>query len=636
VDDDIAEITAVKRALLRAGAQAQLATSAREALAAIAAERPVLVIVASDCEDGEALALARQLAAGEGTRDLPLLLLGEPDGPAPARVIPRPVDAGKLAEDLAPLLDGARPAPSGPAPPDPRERRAAAEALRARAEELRRAGAEERERREAEVRRGREADPALEARRRAEEDLRRLLAAEEAEEALEALEQEVGAPLREAEEAPAPEPRPAPPASTPPAPPPPSPAQTAAAAERARQAAEEEARRRASSARARRTPEPPPPRAPEAAAPPRAPASPGTAPGGPAPRSRSGEPAPARTAVPVPHELAAGSLADVTPARLLALAFRARLSGRLDFGGSAPRSLYFEEGRIVGATSAAPAERVEEVALRLGLVTRDQHRQAAPACAGLPSRRAALVLLQRGFLKAEELTGLVRRRTEEVVFALFAEPDAPFRHAAARPPPEERTALDRSPLSLAVEGVRRRWREDRLALALGGPATLLGPAALCPTPAELALGEEEERLLQLADGLRTLDEIASDSPLDPLSTRQVLAALVEVGALEVRIRAGAAARAADPEVDLARLQEKLEQVRRADYFTILGLSRTATPYEIRASAQRLLAELDPDRWAGVGEPGVPERLAEVRQVVDEARQVLTDDELRAAYLQGLQ
>jgi DnaJ-class molecular chaperone len=77
-------------------------------------------------------------------------------------------------------------------------------------------------------------------------------------------------------------------------------------------------------------------------------------------------------------------------------------------------------------------------------------------------------------------------------------------------------------------------------------------------------------------------------------------------------------------------------VRRADYFTILGLSRTATPYEIRASAQRLLAELDPDRWAGVIEAGVPERLAEVRQVVDEARQVLTDDELRAAYLQGLQ
>jgi CheY-like chemotaxis protein len=615
VDDDIAEITAVKRALLRAGAQAQLTTSAGEALAAIAAERPALVLVAPDCEDGEGLRLAKRLASGEDTRDLPLLLLGEPDGPAPARVIPRPVDAGKLAEELAPLLDGAGAEPGKPtrpeAPaPDPEERRAAAEALRARAEELRRAGAEDRARREAEARRRREEEAHREARQRAEDDLRQLLAAEEAEEALQALEQEVGAPPPEARGAPAdPEPGPA---------------------------AEEEARRRASAARARRAPEPPPPPAPEAAAPPRAPASPpAPAPAGPAPRPRGGDAAPPAPGA-VPRELAAGSLAEVSPARLLAMAFRARLTGRLDFGGSVPRSLYFEEGRIVGATSAAPAERVEEVALRLGLVTRDQHRQAAPACAGLPSRRAAVVLLQRGFLKAEELTGLVRRRTEEVVFALFAEADAPFRHAAARPPPEERTALDRSPLRLAVEGVRRRWREDRLSRALGGPATLLGPAAGRPPLAELPMGEEEERLLGLADGLRTLDEIASDSLLDSLSTRQVLAALVEIGVLEVRIRAGAASPAADAGVDLARLQEKLEQVRRADYFTILGLSRTATPYEIRASAQRLLADLDPDRWAGVSDPGLPERLAEVRQVVDEARQVLADDELRAAYLQGLQ
>ncbi len=222
-----------------------------------------------------------------------------------------------------------------------------------------------------------------------------------------------------------------------------------------------------------------------------------------------------------------------------------------------------------------------------------------------------------------------------MVFALFAEKGASFRHAAARPPPEERTALDRSPPSLAVEGVRRRWQEDRLGPVLGGPATLLGPAA-GPPAADLALGAEAERLLELADGLRTLDEIALDSSLDPLSTRQVLAALVEVGALEVRIRAEAAAGAADAAVDLARLEEKLEQVRRADYFTILGLSRTATPYEIRASAERLLAGLDPDRWAGVSQPGLAERLAEVRRVVDEARQVLADDELRAAYLQGLQ
>ena len=89
---------------------------------------------------------------------------------------------------------------------------------------------------------------------------------------------------------------------------------------------------------------------------------------------------------------------------------------------------------MVGAQSAEPYERVEEVALRLGLITRDQHRRMAQAASTLPSRRAALLLLERGFLKASELTGLVRRRTEEVVFGVFAEQEGRFRWSGSPDP----------------------------------------------------------------------------------------------------------------------------------------------------------------------------------------------------------
>jgi len=734
VDDDIAEISAVKRVLLREGAQAHLATNATDALAALAAERPALVLVAPDCENGEGLRLVRRLAADAATRDLPLLLLGAPDEEAPGKVMSRPIDPGLLGEEVrrllqpgtavtaAPAAPPAAAAPAAPAPatrppspgppcpapaatPSPalpatspaspappaagaEERRRAAEALRARAEELRRAGSEERARREREARQRRDEEIELEgrgrieaeaeARARAEEEARRALATSEAEEALRQLAEEVGDPapaLRPMATAtpvplrPEPAPATASPAATPagtepssppaiptaasspapsaspalsdadaesPSPPAPAPASSApparpaprftpvpvrpaaAPAVAAAVAAREEARRRASAVRARKVAEPPPP---EPLPPPRP-----VAPVAPA--------APEPEALPVPSELAAGSLDKLSVPRLLSRAARARLWGRLDFAGAAPRSLYWEEGRIVGATSGAPAERVEEVAQRLGLITREQHRQAAPACAGLPSRRAAMALLDSGFLKPEELTGLVRRRAEEVVFALFAEPGATWRHAGARVPPDERTALDRSAHALAVEGVRRRWGAERMDRLLGGPATLLTPALGGPPRDELGLGREERRLLELADGLRSLDEIASDSPLDPLSTRQVLAALVEVGSLSVRIRSEPVA-ASSAAIDLARLAEKLDQVRRADYFTILGASRAATPYELRSSADRLLSELDAPRWALLDEPGLAERLAEVRRVVTEAREVLLDPELRASYLEGL-
>ncbi|HTP49266.1 MAG TPA: DUF4388 domain-containing protein [Anaeromyxobacteraceae bacterium] len=349
-------------------------------------------------------------------------------------------------------------------------------------------------------------------------------------------------------------------------------------------------------------------------------------------------PEPARAAPelpPPPAELVAGTLAEAPMPRLLALSARESLTGRLDFGSAAPRSIYFEEGRVVGASSGSPQERVEEVALRLGLLTREQHRQVSSALAGLSPRRGALLLLERGFLKPEELTPLVRRRTEEVVFALFGEVAAPFRYAAARVPPEDRIALGRGPLELALDGVRRKWLEPRLAPFLGGPATLLAPAPRAPSLLELGLSPEEVQVASLADGLRTLDEVQAGSPLGPLPTRQLLAGLLMVGSLASRFRGGDSRQTGGRAIDLARLRDKLDQVRRADYFTILGLSRHATPFEVREAAARLLAEFDPARFHGQREPGLEERLEEVRRVLAEARDVLADDGLREEYVEAL-
>jgi hypothetical protein len=347
-------------------------------------------------------------------------------------------------------------------------------------------------------------------------------------------------------------------------------------------------------------------------------------------------PPPAAPLRPPPPELLGGDLIALPAPRLLALAGHARLSGRIDFAGEANRSVWFEDGRVVGAASSEPSERVEEIALRLGLVTRDQHRQAAASAAALPARRAAVLLLERGFLKPTELTGLVRRRTEEVVFGVFAEPAARFAWAPDPVPPEERTAVERATLALAVEGVRRRWLAPRVDALLGGAGTLLAPAQRAPGPEALGLSPEERRATALADGLRTLDEIVGASPLDPLTTRQILAALVLVGALAVRlIQAGRPEAQRTQAIDLARVRDKLEQARRADYFTVLGVGRLCTPHEVREAADRLLAEFDARRYQDVKDETLPAALAEVVQVVLDARDVLADDRLRVEYLRGL-
>lgn len=669
VDDDIAEISAVKRVLQRAGHQAVLATGTADAAKVMAREPLLAAIISSSCENGGGLELARRLAGEEATAGFPLLLLGESDGAPPGAVqIPRPLDPAHLAEEVQRALGEAGTALSGSGRARPKgERQAAADALLQRAEELRRAAAKPEAPAEPqtpeEIIFPWEAEQAAESQSQAapagpeavaagggdalgarfDEELARLAQPDEEAYAAPQSAEERDAALREAEEA----------------------LRLAEAEEEvARQAeaearqvlaeraaarawAEEEAGRRAeiearrvlaerAAARAvsqkterhgaeaggdGREAEPAAPAAEPVplAFPPDAPSAPPPEPELPAP----------------PAELALGTLAEAPAPRLLVLAERAGLTGRIDFGGDFPRSLYFEDGRVVGATSAAPHERVEEVALRLGLVTREQHRQAAPAVAGQASRRAAMALLDRGLLKPVELTTLVRRRTEEVLFALFDEEKAPFRYEPARVPPDERFALERGSLRLAMEGVRRKWQQARLEAVLGGAATLLAPSSRAPPPDELGLGPAEQRLLQLADGLRTLDEVLDSSPLPPLETRQVLAGLLMVGALSLRFHGSAGKGQQSETIDLARVREKLDQVRRADYFAILGLSRHCTPYEVREAADRLAAEFDPGRYAAYREPGLREHLDEIGSVLSQAREILSEDRLRAEYLAGL-
>jgi hypothetical protein len=353
-----------------------------------------------------------------------------------------------------------------------------------------------------------------------------------------------------------------------------------------------------------------------------------------APASASGSSAGSADS-PIP-ELEEGSLAAVSMPRLLAAAARGRATGRLAVACDPARSLWLEGGRVVGAGSAAPSERAEEIALRLGLITREQHREVLPPAAGLASRRVGALLLERGFLKPTELALLARRHAEEIAFSLFTS-EAGYRFEPdERVPADERLALDRGTLALAIEGVRRRWVAPQLEAVLGGAATLLAPAAQPPPVADLALSAEERRVLELADGLRTIDEILVGTPLDAFSTRQVLAGLVEVGALQVKIRGLHEAAASPPagSIDLLRIDEKLEQVRRADYFTILGLGRACTVYEIREAAERLLSGLREGPFDSSA-PGLAGKLEEIRSVLEEARDILSDDGLRGAYLASL-
>ena len=81
------------------------------------------------------------------------------------------------------------------------------------------------------------------------------------------------------------------------------------------------------------------------------------------------------------------------------------------------------------------------------------------------------------------------------------------------------------------------------------------------------------------------------------------------------------------------VRRKLDEVRFADYFAILGLDPDGPLVDgaVDASWQQLVRRFDPTRFAGRLTPELEEALAEIRDGLADAREVIADRVLRERY-----
>ena len=83
------------------------------------------------------------------------------------------------------------------------------------------------------------------------------------------------------------------------------------------------------------------------------------------------------------------------------------------------------------------------------------------------------------------------------------------------------------------------------------------------------------------------------------------------------------------------MAEKYNQVVAGDYFQMLGLRRDATAYEVRESYDKLAREFHPDRFLGLSDTTLFNRLTEIGRALAEAADVLADDSVREEYARNL-
>ena len=320
-------------------------------------------------------------------------------------------------------------------------------------------------------------------------------------------------------------------------------------------------------------------------------------------------------------------------AALLLRLVEVRATARLELRAEETlRILWLADGALAGAASTHPSESLVQQAVADGLL--DAQVAAEARALRLPDEALAAELVERGALREAEVVPLLQRCTESRALEALSAKDSTYRLAADAQPPSGGCASERPLSALLAEALRRALPPEEVEARSKGTRAiprLLRRLDLSP----FEFGERERRLLEAVDGERTVLELLSRTGIRQDAGLRALAVAEVLGLVEVAAPEASGPPEMDPVVELQRLQQKSLASEEADYFSVLGLPRTAGTEEVQRAHARLAAEFDPLRYVGHPDPEVPARAARLQSLLDEAARALGDERLRQAYARSL-
>ena len=253
----------------------------------------------------------------------------------------------------------------------------------------------------------------------------------------------------------------------------------------------------------------------------------------------------------------AGSLASLTVPEVIQFVFTTIKSGTLtlSFGADARRAaevgagarphrrtLFFREGQVVFAASTDPSDRLGAILARQGIVPDEELARCGKLIR--PGRPLGQILVDEEILTSGQLYEAITIQVKEIVLAACLEQEGEFAFVEGPFDESNSVKLDERTRDLLLAGMKRLEEAEQLAAQLGGRGAILVRGGADTE----GLEGPEGKLVALADGHRTLAEVASQSGLGLWETLRLAAPLVQARALTVS-EAEPAAPEAPPEED---------------------------------------------------------------------------------------
>jgi len=191
------------------------------------------------------------------------------------------------------------------------------------------------------------------------------------------------------------------------------------------------------------------------------------------------------------------------------------------------RTLYFREGQVVFASSSDPADRLGAVLWRQGIVPQDELDRCGKLIRS--GRQLGQILVDEKILTSGQLYEAITIQVKEIVLAACLEQEGEFAFVEGPFDESNSVKLDERTRDLLLQGMKRIEEVEQLTGQVGGRGTILvrGEAD------SEGLEGSEGKLIELADGARTLAELASDGGLGLYEASRLVVPLVQAGVLAV-------------------------------------------------------------------------------------------------------
>lgn len=291
------------------------------------------------------------------------------------------------------------------------------------------------------------------------------------------------------------------------------------------------------------------------------------------------------------------------------------------------RTISLRDGSLVQATSNAPDDQLAWILYREGKLTRAQLEEIK-ALGERPQDELIRTIYKRGFARRTELEAALKKQREEIVTSVL-EGKLEFEAKEILAP----ITTERPLSALLLNALRRRLGAPE-AKELLRDATL-SPAS-CPAcaPRSLGLSSQELALLARVDGKSSLQEILGEVSSE--MGLPLLLGLEVLGCIKVNAHTTEADDSQEElSIERARIEGKYEEAILADYFSLLGVSRRATLYEIQQAHKTLSEAFQVEKFRAPQFADLVGRLEEIQAVLSDALFVLSDEAMRNAYASHL-